>query len=137
MKTIELEKEIQEYCKKQGYTWKAKEIIEEYQKKYSKGFYVSHTCKEVIEHFKSKLEVIERTAEDIMKFIDKFTKIDSYKEIPEKTRLTLYCNGGNFENRGFLENVTVAELGFELLIVESYISQSDLDKLFNEKNYEK
>ena len=71
-------------------------------------------------------------AYEITKFIDKFTKINSLKDIPVGVNLTIALGLGT-EDRGFVENVKVGELGIMLLIAKSYILQSELDKLFNQK----
>jgi len=71
----------------------------------------------------------------IYRFIDKFTPIYSEgKEenpMPENTKLTVYCEGNNIEDRGFIENVTTDEMGLEALIAKSWIKQSDLDTLLS------
>ena len=46
---------IEAFIKENGYTWTVGEIIKAYREDYTKGFYVSHTCKKVIENFKEDL----------------------------------------------------------------------------------
>lgn len=47
--------EIQAFISEKGYTWTVESIIKEYREKYSKGIYVSHTAKIIIEKFKQQL----------------------------------------------------------------------------------
>lgn len=54
----ELETEITKFIQECGYTWTAIDIFTEYRERYSKGFYVSHTCKIVIKKFEDKLKLI-------------------------------------------------------------------------------
>lgn len=53
-----LENEINDFLKESKYSWTAEEIFTEYREKYSKGFYVSHTCKVVIKKFEEKLKLV-------------------------------------------------------------------------------
>lgn len=46
---------IESFIKENGYDWEVEEIVKAYIEDYTKGFYVSHTCKKVIEHFKEDL----------------------------------------------------------------------------------
>ena len=46
---------ISEYIKKYNFTWKSETIFDEYINKYTKGYYVSHTCKQIIEEFEDDL----------------------------------------------------------------------------------
>lgn len=52
----DLDNRIEAFIKENGYTWTVQDIVTEYREKYSKGFYVSYTCKKVIEHFKDDLK---------------------------------------------------------------------------------
>lgn len=52
----ELKKEISAFIEENGYTWTVEEILSEYHEKYSKGIYVSHTCKLIIKKFESELK---------------------------------------------------------------------------------
>jgi hypothetical protein len=52
----DLDNRIEEFIKENGYDWTVKDIVTEYREKYSKGCYVSYTCKKVIEHFKEDLK---------------------------------------------------------------------------------
>lgn len=58
----ELEKDISAFITKNGYDWTAEEIFKQYREKYSKGYYVSYTCKIVIDEFKERLNKIYRTS---------------------------------------------------------------------------
>lgn len=49
---------IEKFIKERGYTWTPEEIVQQYVEMYSKGYYVSHTCKWVIEKFKEDLEKV-------------------------------------------------------------------------------
>lgn len=49
---------IEKFIKERGYTWTHEEIIQQYIEMYSKGYYVSHTCRLVIENFKEDLEKV-------------------------------------------------------------------------------
>jgi len=51
----ELEKDISNFIKENGYTWTFEEILSEYKNKVSKGFYVSHTCRKITNEFESRL----------------------------------------------------------------------------------
>ena len=51
----ELRNEMEAYIKECGYTWTVDSIIYEYRQKYSKGFYVSYTCNEIIKKFEDRL----------------------------------------------------------------------------------
>jgi hypothetical protein len=51
-----LESNISNFIKENNYTWTVDEIIKEYTEKYTKGFYVSFTCKKIIEKFKDDLK---------------------------------------------------------------------------------
>lgn len=52
----DLDNRIELFIKENGYTFTVYYIVEKYRNQYSKGFYVSHTCKKVIEHFKHDLK---------------------------------------------------------------------------------
>jgi len=52
----DLDNRIEVFIKEHGYTWSVDDIVTEYRDKYSKGFYVSFTCRKVIEHFKDDLK---------------------------------------------------------------------------------
>ena len=51
----DLDCRIEKFIKDNGYTWKVEDIVKEYREKYTQGFYVSFTCKKVIENFKEDL----------------------------------------------------------------------------------
>ena len=51
----DLNSRIELFINQNNYTWTVEEIVTEYIKKYSKGIYVSFTCKNVIETFKDDL----------------------------------------------------------------------------------
>ena len=51
----DLDNRIEKFIKENGYTWTVEEIVKEYREKYTQGFYVSFTCKKVIENFKEDL----------------------------------------------------------------------------------
>lgn len=52
----DLDNRIESFIKENSYTWTVQDIVTEYREKYSQGFYVSFTCKKVIEHFKEDLK---------------------------------------------------------------------------------
>lgn len=52
----DLDNRIEAFIKENGYTWTIEDIVTEYREKYSKGIYVSYTCKKVIENFKDDLK---------------------------------------------------------------------------------
>ena len=73
------------------------------------------------------------TAEQINEHIDKFTSIED-KPIPDNTIVTVWCDGGDFiRSKGYLDNITKDEMGFEALISRSWILQTELDKLCKSK----
>ncbi len=49
-------KDMEAFIKKSGYTWTVQNIINHYREDYSKGNYVSHTCKIVILKFEDRLK---------------------------------------------------------------------------------
>ena len=51
----DLDNRIEKFIKENGYTWAVEQIVKEYREKYTQGFYVSFTCKKVIENFKEDL----------------------------------------------------------------------------------
>jgi len=51
----ELDVKIIDFINENNYTWSLEDIYKEFIEKYSKGFYVSYTCKKVIENFKDDL----------------------------------------------------------------------------------
>lgn len=51
----DLDNNIEKFIKENGYTWTVEQIVKEYREKYMQGFYVSSTCKKVIENFKEDL----------------------------------------------------------------------------------
>ena len=51
-----LKQDIEDYIKKCDYTWTFEEIKTEYSEKYKSGWYVSHTCKDVINKFENRLK---------------------------------------------------------------------------------
>lgn len=51
----DLENRIETFIKENKYDWTIEEIVKEYREKYSKGYYVSFTCKNIIENFKDDL----------------------------------------------------------------------------------
>jgi len=51
----DLENRIELFIKENKYDCTIEEIVKEYREKYSKGYYVSFTCKNVIEFFKDDL----------------------------------------------------------------------------------
>lgn len=51
----DLDNRIEKFIKENGYAWTVEEIVKEYSEKYTQGFYVSFTCREVIENFKEDL----------------------------------------------------------------------------------
>lgn len=53
----ELYDDIETYIKECGYTWTVDDIIKEYREKYKAGYYVSYTCKEIIEKFKERFVI--------------------------------------------------------------------------------
>jgi len=46
---------IEKFIKENGYTWTVEEIVKEYRERYTQEFYVSFTCKKVIENFEEDL----------------------------------------------------------------------------------
>lgn len=52
----DLDNRIEAFIKENGYTFNVGYIVTKYREDYSKGYYVSHTCKKVIEHFKEDLK---------------------------------------------------------------------------------
>jgi conjugal transfer/entry exclusion protein len=54
---LDLDSRIAEYIKQQKYTWTVGEIIKQYREKYCNNYYVSSTCKDVIEKFSKDLEI--------------------------------------------------------------------------------
>ena len=71
---------------------------------------------------------MEWTAEQINVHIDKFLPIET-NPIPPNTLVTVWCKAEDLSDSGFADNITVEEMGLELLIAESWILQSDLDTL--------
>lgn len=71
---------------------------------------------------------MEWTPEQINEHIDKFLLINT-NPIPKDAIVTIWCNSGDIATSGFADNTTYAELGLTALIAESWILQSDLDKL--------
>lgn len=74
------------------------------------------------------------SSELIYKFIDHFKPIygDDGSEInpmPENEKITVYCEGSSFEERGFLDDVTTKEMGLGAFIAKKWISQSELEAL--------
>lgn len=55
MENSTLENDISNFIKDNNYDWTFEEILIEYKEKYTKGFYVSFTCKKIIEKFKDEL----------------------------------------------------------------------------------
>jgi hypothetical protein len=51
----DLDNRIGEFIKENNYSWTTQEIVKQYREKYSQGYYVSSTCKKVIEQFKEDL----------------------------------------------------------------------------------
>jgi len=51
----DLDNRIELFIKENNYDLTVQEIVTEYIEKYTKGFYVSFTCKDVIENFKDDL----------------------------------------------------------------------------------
>jgi len=51
----DLNDRIELFIKENNYDWTVEKIVTEYREKYSKGYYVSFTCKNVIENFKDDL----------------------------------------------------------------------------------
>jgi hypothetical protein len=51
----EVKEKINAYCKQQGYDWTFEEILDKYINYYSKGLYVSHTCKHICMRFEEWL----------------------------------------------------------------------------------
>ena len=76
---------------------------------------------------------MEHTSEQIYEHIGKFSPIGKAYLIPEGQKITFFCNSGDIATTGFAENTTYDELGLNALIVESWILQSELDKLCSEK----
>jgi tRNA(Ile)-lysidine synthase TilS/MesJ len=54
MTVQELKKDIEAYIKEHNYTWTFDEIIDQLNR-YNYGFYVSHTAKEIIKAFESRI----------------------------------------------------------------------------------
>jgi len=52
----ELHADMELYISEKCYTWSTDAIVKNYIEKYSKGFYVSHTCKDVIIKFQDRLK---------------------------------------------------------------------------------
>lgn len=77
----------------------------------------------------------EYTTKQLIAAMPNFTQIwDETRNIesnpiPENVRVTVFCNGTNLEDRGFAENVLSSDLGLNALIAESWILQTDLDKI--------
>jgi hypothetical protein len=77
-------------------------------------------------------------AEQINEFRQHFTDIydadgKEVNPIPDDVKLTIYCEGSTFENRGFVYDKYKSEVGMNLFIAKSWILQSDLDDLVNQK----
>lgn len=51
----DLDNRIEKFIKENGYTLTVEQIVKEYRERYTQGFYVSFTCKKVIENFKEDL----------------------------------------------------------------------------------
>lgn len=51
----DLSNRINKYIKDSRYSWTVEEIIEEYREKYTQGFYVSFTGRDIIENFEEDL----------------------------------------------------------------------------------
>ena len=52
----DLDNRIWAFIEQNDYDFTVSEIVNQYREKYSKGYYVSYTCKKVIEHFKEDLK---------------------------------------------------------------------------------
>ena len=55
----ELDKDIENFIKEQGYTWSVKSIIDCYRKQRD-GYYISHTAKIVVDKFKDRLDKLTK-----------------------------------------------------------------------------
>lgn len=78
--------------------------------------------------------MIEITADEIVVHINKFTEIydtegNEINPFPKGEKLTIYCEGLDIEDSGFVCDVYEHELGLEAFIAKRWIRQSDLDIL--------
>jgi len=73
------------------------------------------------------------TAEQISVFLNKFTPIyqngEEINKIPDGVKITVYCD--DFDESGFVENITHDQMGMEELIAKSWILQSELENLLS------
>lgn len=81
---------------------------------------------------KTKYKTMELTAEQINEHIDKFVKIyddngNQVNPVPTDKKVTVWCES-NIE-QGFACNVTVDEMGIEILIARSWIYEDELQEL--------
>ncbi len=77
---------------------------------------------------------MEYTAQQMNKHIKFFTPIygsngEEANPMPDGVKLTVYCEGSDYDDRGFAENVTTKELGINAFIAKSWILQTHLDEL--------
>lgn len=94
-----LYKSIEEYIKECNYTWDVDEIVTEYLEKFSHGWYVSHTCKNVINKFKSELEkefkYLNKDIDDIEEPISVWLAVD------KDGKENMYSGGKPFRHNEF------------------------------------
>lgn len=84
---------------------------------------------------KKKKKQIDLSAENINRFIDKFTEIygDAAAPIPDKRRVTVWCSNG-MHISGFAVNVNTSTIGLNALIAQRWILHTELVQLIvNEK----
>ena len=80
----------------------------------------------------------EYTCDEIAVFLDHFTPIwenGGKNHIPYGVLLTVYCDVGDEENTGFVENVMREELGLVELIAASWIEQEKLNVLMASRQH--
>ena len=78
------------------------------------------------------------TADQIHKYHHLFTDIysrdekgkiiDEVNPIPEDVLLTVYIEGNNFDDIGYLYNMKSIDIGIDILIAKKWILQSDLEE---------
>ncbi len=76
---------------------------------------------------------MELTAEQVHPHLDKFTPIWSESgmesnPVPSDTKVTVYVNHPD-DGDGFVMNTTEYEMGITMLIAESWIPQTEIEKL--------
>lgn len=72
------------------------------------------------------------TDEDLESFNDIYEDGKEVNPIPEGVKVTVYCESDSEE--GYVDNVTVNEMGLELLIAKKWQYQTVVDEMLKDKD---